>query len=92
MKRSEMVDILFNSMNTHFTYYGDEGWSADYDLILKDLEEAGMIPPATRNFRLPPEMNRYALADELAKYSVYGYSGPYYGMKYDINEWEPEDG
>ena len=45
MKRSEMVDVLFNSMNKHFTYYGDEGWSADYDAILLDLEKAGMLPP-----------------------------------------------
>lgn len=46
MKRSEMLDILSNSIYEHISAYPDGTLDTDdYRYILDDLEKAGMLPP-----------------------------------------------
>ena len=48
MKRSEMLQILEESIDNNYDYSIDKGVAYSYDAILKDLEKAGMLPPAYR--------------------------------------------
>ena len=47
MKRSEMESILMNSIIRNTYNYGEEH---DEKAILKDLEQAGMLPPPSSWF------------------------------------------
>jgi hypothetical protein len=47
MKRSEMIGILSNLIYENMTCYYGDGHCFEYDIILKGLEDAGMLPPLT---------------------------------------------
>lgn len=87
MKRSEMLKNINDYLQLDLNIDMEPEWIEE---ILNIVEKAGMAAPVIRNPKLPKEMCRFALAGEQAKYSVYGYEGPYYGMKYDVRQWEEE--
>ena len=96
MKRSEMLDILLQSIYKNIVA-GDGGiYTDDYADILTDLEEAGMIPSNYIN----PKAIEEGLDDPiwgyiqfLDKYPehhfTYKNQRPY---EYYLEGWEPEDG
>ena len=47
MKRSEMLQILEDAMDNNYDYAIDTGQTYDYDGIIEELENAGMLPPET---------------------------------------------
>jgi len=89
MKRSEMLKEVFQVLESAYSH--PEGNAKLAEDILTAIEKAGMLPPKTKNPALPKDMSMYGLASERKKYEIYDYSGPYWGMEYEVNEWEEED-
>lgn len=49
MKRSEMVKILEEAVMDNQDYAVDTGPTCAYDVVLEELEKAGMLPPYNKN-------------------------------------------
>lgn len=61
MKRSEMLEILEDVISNSYDYATDTGSTYDYDSILSELENAGMLPPLLDDLigYLPERLNYY---------------------------------
>lgn len=77
MKKSEMLEILHNSLVSNFIPYYNIEFNPKIEKLLDDLGKAGMLPPKF----LDKEENTFMSADQVIDC----------GNLYGEFEWEPED-
>lgn len=92
MKRNQAISIIYDQLCKNIEYEGQvpiwlESLASD---ILYDLENAGMLPPKTKN-PIIPYTNPWEYAIDLAKASEHGYNFKYSNEPYYVNQWDYEN-
>ncbi len=83
MKRSEMINLIYDIITDRELLYYEQFYKMS-EVILKLVEEKGMLPPTIKNPELPKDMTRLEHADILAQ------GHEYISPKFEVNEWEEE--